>query len=202
MSNTEIPKDINPENFFTQYLPARFEENKSSIPEEALSVNADVTFELTGSEGGLWTIVMESGNFSVVQGEVPDRTVKIVQTVDDWQGAIRSEKGFRLELPGKDDGNDQSRGLVINQEKIDKLKAVSGSIKFQLKDQEKGNWEITAVFGSKPHTEPTCTISMNAGDATAMRKGELNPQTAFMSGKINIQGDIGLAMQIGTALMT
>jgi len=40
------------------------------------------------------------------------------------------------------------------------------------------------------------TIAVSWDDWLAMTKGELDPMTAYMSGKLRIQGDMGLAMQM------
>ncbi|GEM_PF-1114902 len=209
MNRPEIPDDITPEKFFMQFVPSQFEKNKSSLPKEAFELKAAITFELTGPEGGIWTLMMDEGELVGVSGDSPHKIVKIVQTIDDWRSAIRGEKGFRFNMPakGSSGGPTGSRSAILNQQKIDRLKDIEGSIKFRLIDPEKGDWEIAAVFESgdpaesETGKEPNCTITLSAADAAAMRKGELNPQTAFMSGKIHIKGDIGFAMQIGTALM-
>ena len=46
------------------------------------------------------------------------------------------------------------------------------------------------------HDKPNITITMSAGDFVDMSIGKLNPQMAFMSGKLKIAGDMGLAMKL------
>lgn len=41
-----------------------------------------------------------------------------------------------------------------------------------------------------------CTIGVSAEDLQAMMSGALNPMTAFMSGKIKVKGDMGIAMKL------
>lgn len=45
-----------------------------------------------------------------------------------------------------------------------------------------------------------CTIRMSMADFLALAAGDLNPQMAFMLGKLKIEGDMGLAMKLGGLL--
>ncbi|HVI01188.1 MAG TPA: SCP2 sterol-binding domain-containing protein [Enhygromyxa sp.] len=55
---------------------------------------------------------------------------------------------------------------------------------------------------SKPNTvsndnkEADCTIGVTLGDLEAMLAGDLAPTTAFMSGKLRVEGDMGVAMKL------
>jgi putative sterol carrier protein len=46
------------------------------------------------------------------------------------------------------------------------------------------------------HEKPNITITMSASDFVDMTTGKLNPQMAFMGGKLKIAGDMGLAMKL------
>ena len=46
------------------------------------------------------------------------------------------------------------------------------------------------------HASPNITLTMAASDYLDMVNGKLNPQMAFMSGKLKIAGDMGLAMKM------
>jgi putative sterol carrier protein len=48
--------------------------------------------------------------------------------------------------------------------------------------------------------EADVTLTADAETFQAMLEGELNPTAAFMSGKLTVDGDMGLAMQLGSAL--
>ena len=43
-------------------------------------------------------------------------------------------------------------------------------------------------------------IRMSMADFLALAAGDLNPQMAFMLGKLKIEGDMGLAMKLGGLL--
>ena len=45
-----------------------------------------------------------------------------------------------------------------------------------------------------------CTVSVDKDVFEAIAAGEENPQMAFMSGKLKVDGDMGIAMQLGSLL--
>ena len=47
-----------------------------------------------------------------------------------------------------------------------------------------------------PHPSPNMTITMAAQDFVDMTSGKLDGMSAFMSGKLRISGDMGLAMKL------
>lgn len=49
-------------------------------------------------------------------------------------------------------------------------------------------------------SEADCTLSADADTFQAIMEGELNPTAAFMSGKLSVDGDMGVAMKLGTLL--
>ena len=46
------------------------------------------------------------------------------------------------------------------------------------------------------HASPNITMTMKESDYLAMVNGKLNGQMAFMSGKLKIAGDMGLALKL------
>jgi putative sterol carrier protein len=49
---------------------------------------------------------------------------------------------------------------------------------------------------------PNCTITVSAGDWLDILAGKLEPQMAFMSGKLKVAGDMSLAMKLNSLFKT
>lgn len=70
-----------------------------------------------------------------------------------------------------------------------------------------GDDEIISVDGNKSPPEVTnndinsdCTISVSLENFNDMLEGNLDPQMAFMSGKLSIDGNMGIAMNLASVL--
>jgi len=80
-------------------------------------------------------------------------------------------------------------------------KGLTAVYQFDLSGDGGGKWyiaiandECTVKEGA--HASPNITLSMAAKDYLDMLSGKLNGQMAFMTGKLRIAGDLGLALKL------
>ncbi len=86
------------------------------------------------------------------------------------------------------------------QGKIGEDSGLDASIKFNLGDEGVILIDATTVPNrvSNDDREAQCTITVAQGDFESMLAGDLDPTVAFMSGKITVDGDMSVAMKLGT----
>jgi putative sterol carrier protein len=85
--------------------------------------------------------------------------------------------------------------------KPDVVAKINAVYQFNISGPSGGTWAVDctapggAVTAGAP-ASPKCTVAMTDADFVNLVNGKLNAQMAFMSGKLKIQGDMGLAMKL------
>jgi putative sterol carrier protein len=87
----------------------------------------------------------------------------------------------------------------------EKVAGMNGVFQFDLSGEGGGVWHVSLAngdghVGEGPAENPGVTISMAADDFVALTEGRLDGTMAFMSGKLKVKGDMGLAMKLQTLL--
>lgn len=100
---------------------------------------------------------------------------------------MEASKFFNEELPKRD---------------TSKAAGLTATYKFDITGA--GIWVVKVDNGklkiSEGDGDAQCTVTVAAEDFDQITDGKLNPQMAFMSGKLKIAGDMGLAMKLGQVL--
>ncbi len=87
----------------------------------------------------------------------------------------------------------------------DKATGTNAVIQYDISGDGGGTWHAVIKDGActvnqGPATSPNLTLSISAQDWTDMLSGKQSGQMLFMSGKLKVKGDMGLAMKLGSML--
>ena len=85
--------------------------------------------------------------------------------------------------------------------KVSGMKGQKAVYQFDLTGDNGGVYNIvidddSVAVNEGPHATPTIKITMSASDYLDLANGKLNPQHAFMSGRLKIAGDMSMAMRM------
>jgi len=83
-----------------------------------------------------------------------------------------------------------------------KATGVNATIQYDISGDEGGTWHAvikdgTCAVNQGAAAAPNLTLGMSSQDWLDMIGGKLSGQMAFMSGKLKLKGDMGLAMKVG-----
>jgi putative sterol carrier protein len=86
-----------------------------------------------------------------------------------------------------------------------KIQGMDATYQFDLTGDDGGQWFAKVADGSGNIEQgtaesPNITITMAAADFVDLATGKLDGTMAFMSGKLKIKGDMGLAMKLQNIL--
>jgi putative sterol carrier protein len=95
------------------------------------------------------------------------------------------------------------RQLILNHEKAflpEKAAGVDAIVQYHLTGEEGGDWIILIKDGKCKVTEgipdgPKMTMTADAHEFRDILLGKLDGMTAFMQGKLQLKGDLNLAMK-------
>jgi putative sterol carrier protein len=87
--------------------------------------------------------------------------------------------------------------------RADKAAGTNAVIQYDIAGEGGGTWhasikEGTCTVNAGPGENPNLTVQMAASDWLDMTTGKQSGQMLFMSGKLKLKGDMGLAMKLGS----
>jgi len=186
----EIPENVGVKEYFDEYAPKVFAEQTGGgavLGMEGTEIK--VQFDIAdGAQQTYGLIVKDAKELEVKEGPIDAPTVKLGM----------SEEVFRRAVTGKLQGaTDRFTDVSqITRNRYDQLQSTKGTLVLDLSTSEGGNAEVKVTFNGAD--SPATTFRCSAEDWVAMNNGELAGPTAFMSGKLKIEGDMPFAMSLAS----
>jgi putative sterol carrier protein len=183
-----VSDSVTPQQFFEELLPAGFAAQASTgnAPQDFT-----IQFRLDGAGGGEWQAAIVNGGMQVRRG-TGEANLTVMLTVDDWRDAVLGRNGAALGLllpqnrPGRPDNSARA-------------KALKGTMALELSRPQLDSFRLEMCFNNA--AAPKTTLRMALSDYLAMQDGSQNGQQLFMQGRIRIEGDMALLMQVAALTM-
>lgn len=197
-----------PRTFYTERIPSQF--NRALTEQRAAgadgakllgdmeTVNASMRIVVKADNGGTFILNIEKGVMS--PGDAPIKP-PFLTLIHDGEAFVRLEKeagdsalGFLGGLAGL------AGDIRLTQGRLDNLAGLSGSLLFTLEGDD--GFALLTHFGEDAvQEEPACRINVGPDAYAGLKTGEMNPQDAFMTGQIAVEGDMQMAMQLALAVL-
>jgi putative sterol carrier protein len=201
--------DTSPRAFYTERIPAQFNqalarqeaagEDGARVLAEMQAVNATLCAEVSCDDGGPFYLNIENGTMSVADtaAHPPFLTLRQDRAAFERMAAEAGDSAMAM-LGGL---SGLAGEMKLTASRIKNLQAVNGLLCFEVSGDD--GFRLLTHFGSDPFPdEPSCSITVAPDAYAELRSGTLDPQTAFMNGKIEVQGEMQLAMQLALAALS
>jgi putative sterol carrier protein len=90
---------------------------------------------------------------------------------------------------------------ALNAFQPEKAAGINAKVQFHISGEQGGDWvatiqnqKLSVELGSTPN--PNLTLAADTRDIFNVVGGKLNPMQAFMQGKVQVKGDMSLAMRL------
>jgi len=204
---TEAPPD--PRTYFVERLPGQFEralraqeravEAAQRVLDGMRGVDATLVVEVEGEGGGRFVLNVDGGRLT--PGDAPAHPVvmTLVQSRRDFERLVRDAGDSALGFLGGLSG--LAGEIKLTKQRVDLLAGLRGTLRFRVKGED--GFAVVTHFGPGAPKDPPDTEIRVAPDVYAdLQAGRLDPQNAFMAGKLELEGDAQLAMQLALAAMS
>ncbi len=177
------------------WLPRAFEAAPRRPPPDSPLVRVS----LSGPGGGDWDVRV-SDDTLVVERREPgarhgDPDIWLRQSAADYLALFRDDPDLPALLPPDTDVMDL---LCVDDSKIDLLAHVDGRIAVEIQGRRRRRWTLDVAFGPSGMRagRPRSTVRVDSRTCEDLSNGTLAVLPALLSGRLQVEGDRALVMQV------
>ena len=203
-----------PQQYYAEQVPSQFNrlleeqertasgadaEQAQRVLDGMRSVSDTIRVDVQGEGGGTWFLNIRDGRMACADSPDQALFLTMIQDAASYERLVREAGDSALGMLGGLSG--LAGEMKLTRARIDNLSGVSGSLQFTLSGD--AGFTLRIHFGSGPVPEqPTTRITVDPEGYRKLRAGEIQAHEAFMSGLIQVEGDMQLAMQLALAALS
>lgn len=193
-----------PQDFYTRRVAAQWnktldEQESGSVREAMEGVDATIRVLVRGNTEEIFHLNIAKGRMTADDDDAQAPFLTLAHDLDAFAILEKESGDSVLGFLGGLAGLEESMKLTTG--RMQNLANMEGTLRFALTGE--GGFEMLVHFGAGPVTDETrCSLEIAREAYDKLRTGELNPQEAFMSQQISVEGDMQMAMQLALAAMT
>lgn len=197
---------IDPGTFYREWIPAQF--NRALDAQAALgesgrrvydgmrAVSGTIRVDVEGEGGGTFFLNIREGRMSAGGSASHAPFLTLIQERSAFERIVRESGDSAMAMLGGLSG--LAGEMKLTRSRVEMLAGLEGLVLFEVTGA--GGFALRTHFGSGAVPEaPATTIRVDEAAYRDLRSGALDPQTAFMSQRIAIEGDMQIAMQLALA---
>jgi len=187
------PPDIAVGELFERWLPDAFAATGARAPAGAPNVRVTIS----GDGGGTWEVRAADAAISVAAGAGSPPDVWIRQSIGDLRVVLGAPDA---DLPALLPEDWSARALLFAAAPgdVDLVRQISGRLCFEIEGRRRRRWAVDVAFGKTGVAagRPRTTVRIDGTTFEGLRRGSIAPMQALLDGRLKIEGDRALAMQL------
>ncbi|MEC8022658.1 MAG: SCP2 sterol-binding domain-containing protein [Myxococcota bacterium] len=200
---TNLPADMTAEQFFDDILYDIL--GDVDIPDNL--GHERMQFNVTGDDGGSYHIGMEFDDeedddvLTIEEGQTDSPPVAVTVSLEDFQHMLAGDLRDRFldELGDAFLNPKLLKHAFLPDSVVQKIKSLSGNLQIRIEDKESGDVYVATgtLGGDAPNIDsPTCTVIIDVATMLEIAQRKADPQQLFMQGRIRIDGDMSIVLQL------
>jgi len=204
--------ELSPQAFYTERVPAQWnrtladqeaaaagDEVAAKVLEGMRGVDVTVRVDVESDDGGTFFLNVREGVMAAEDVAAGSPLLTVIQDRRAF-ATIAGEAGdSALGLLGGLSGF--TGDFKLTKSRVENLAGVSGCLGFEVTGDD--GFQFRVHFGGGPVPDaPDTEIKVGAEIYADLREGRLDPQNAFMSGQLDVSGDLQIAMTLALAALS